>query len=409
MSNRGDRPLPGPALRGMNWRLEDGPGFDTLSRTHYDSTPETEPTAAMTDLERGHDRGAYTPQTDGAPLAFDAREPRRRRPFPVTLVLSVLILLGLIFALIFIYRSGVREEGAPPQPVGEPVGAVREAAPAEAQPTDAAAGLDVYTDDVTATPSAPVFTAPPEAPVARPAAPAPVAVAPVPAPVQPAPARPSPTPAPAAATPARPATAPVVTPRPAPAPAPTAPTMRPTPPATPPPATPAPAAAPVVSAGGGASAQIGAYNTREQAQAALAGAAGGRPTRIEPVSGTGRRSTRPDPFPGIARRPRPSARPGASSGEPGLHPRLPSALELSPSRAGFLPETEAVGLHPVRRNVVTSRPDPGPDRSAARGGGRSRRPGHRRPGGRARAAVEASSGAAPAAPPSSSASSTSRS
>jgi outer membrane biosynthesis protein TonB len=287
MSNRGDRPLPGPALRGMNWRLEDGPGFDTLSRTHYDSTPETEPTAAMTDLERGHDRGAYTPQTDGAPLAFDAREPRRRRPFPVTLVLSVLILLGLIFALIFIYRSGVREEGAPPQPVGEPVGAVREAAPAEAQPTDAAAGLDVYTDDVTATPSAPVFTAPPEAPVARPAAPAPVAVAPVPAPVQPAPARPSPTPAPAAATPARPATAPVVTPRPAPAPAPTAPTMRPTPPATPPPATPAPAAAPVVSAGGGASAQIGAYNTREQAQAALAGAAGGRSTRVEPVERNG--------------------------------------------------------------------------------------------------------------------------
>ena len=59
--------------------------------------------------------------------------------------------------------------------------------------------------------------------------------------------------------------------------------MRPTPPATPAPATPAPA----VSAGGGASAQIGAYNTREQAQAALAGAAGGRSTRVEPVERNG--------------------------------------------------------------------------------------------------------------------------
>jgi cell division septation protein DedD len=41
------------------------------------------------------------------------------------------------------------------------------------------------------------------------------------------------------------------------------------------------------SAGGSASAQIGAYNTREQAQTALAARAGGRATRIEPVERNG--------------------------------------------------------------------------------------------------------------------------
>ena len=171
----------------------------------------------MTDI----DRGAYTPQTDHQPLAFDARMPRRKRPFPVTLVLSVVILLGLILALVFIYRSGVRGEGDAPQPVGDAVGAVREAAPAEAQPADPAASLDVYTDG--SQPTVPVFTAPPEAPVARPAQAAPV----IPAPTAPAPApvaaptvqRPVPTtaPAPIRATPA-PTTPPATAaPRPAPA------------------------------------------------------------------------------------------------------------------------------------------------------------------------------------------------
>ncbi|MDP8916711.1 MAG: SPOR domain-containing protein, partial [Pseudomonadota bacterium] len=118
------------------------------------------------------DRGAYAPPTDASPLAFDARQPRRRRPLPITLILSVLILLGLITAMVFIYNQGVRGAGDEPRPVGDPVGPVREPPPAEAQPTDPAGGLDVYTDDgETAAPEAPVFTAPPEAPLARPAPP----------------------------------------------------------------------------------------------------------------------------------------------------------------------------------------------------------------------------------------------
>ena len=211
-----------------------------------------------------HDRGAYTPQTD-QPLAFDARAPRARRPLPITLILSVLILLALIVALVLIYRSGMRGEGDAPQPVGEPVGAIREAPPAEAQPADPAASLNVYTDEGPTTPAAPAFVPPPEQPIARPAAPAP-------APAAPAPARTAPTPAPAPRTPpaAAPAPVPARPTTPAPAPAPTQ-----------------PAPPPAASSGGSVSVQIGAFNTREQAQSALARIAGGRPTRVEAVERNG--------------------------------------------------------------------------------------------------------------------------
>ena len=212
-----------------------------------------------------HDRGAYTPQTD-QPLAFDARAPRARRPLPITLILSVLILLALIVALVLIYRSGVRGEGDAPQPVGQPVGAIREAPPAEAQPADPAASLDVYTDEGPTTPAAPAFVPPPEQPLARPTTPPPAATpAPTPrtppaaAPQQPRPSTPAPTPAPE---------------RPAPA--------------TPAPATPAPSTPPPATSGGGSvSVQIGAFNTREQAQSALARVAGGRSTRVEAVERNG--------------------------------------------------------------------------------------------------------------------------
>jgi outer membrane biosynthesis protein TonB len=216
-----------------------------------------------------HDRGAYTPQTD-QPLAFDARTPRARRPLPVTLILSVLILLALIVALVLIYRSGVRGEGDAPQPVGTPVGAIREAPPADAQPADPAASLDVYTDEGPTAPAAPAFVPPPEQPIARPA---PAAPAPAPVPAQTTP-RPAPTPAPAPPAPAR-------TP-PAAAPAPAGPA-----PAAPAPKAPAAAATPPAAGGGSVSAQIGAFNTREQAQSALARVAGGRSTRIEAVERNG--------------------------------------------------------------------------------------------------------------------------
>lgn len=236
------------------------------------------------------DRGAYTPPTDHSPLAFDARQPRRRRPLPVTLILSVLILLGLIAAMIFIYRQGVGGESGEPEVVGEPVGAVREPPPAEAQPVDPASGLDVYTDEgEAAAPEAPVFTAPPEAPVARSAPP------PVQRPAAPpvtgatgsaAPSRPTtavaqtpPAGPPAGQTPARPAP-----PRPTPA-ATTPPASTPAPPAASTPA-PTPAATPPTT-GGRVSAQIGAFNTRAQAQAALAARPGGTGQRVEEVQRNG--------------------------------------------------------------------------------------------------------------------------
>jgi len=238
------------------------------------------------------DRGAYAPPTDTSPLAFDARQPRRRRPLPITLILSVLILLGLIAAMVFIYRQGVRGEGDEPQPVGEPVGAVREPPPAEAQPIDPASGLDVYTDEGEAAgPQAPVFTAPPEQPIARPA---------------PAPALPAVTGTTGAGTaPARAASAPAPTPRPAsppqarPAPTPTTPpATRPTAVSPPPTADadrvpeavaprPAPTVPPTAAAVGRVSAQIGAFNTRAQAQAALAARPGGAGQRIEEVQRNG--------------------------------------------------------------------------------------------------------------------------
>src|SRR5918997_6909614 len=143
-----------------------------------------------------HDRGAYTPQTD-QPLAFDARAPRARRPLPITLILSVLILLALIVALVLIYRSGVRGEGDAPQPVGEPIGAIREAPPAEAQPADPAASLNVYTDEGPTAAAAPAFVPPPEQPIARPTAPAPAPAASAPAPAARPPAATTPTPPPA--------------------------------------------------------------------------------------------------------------------------------------------------------------------------------------------------------------------
>lgn len=171
----------------------------------------------MSDLERG----AYTPPTD-APLAFEARQPvRGARPFPVTLVVSVLVLLGLAAAMFVVYRSGVRQAGGPPQAVGVPVGAMKAAPPADAQPQDPAAGLEIYRSEngqpPQMVPTQPQFTPPPEQPQARPvgppvvlapAAPAPATQAPPQASAQAAPppalrpAQPAPAPAQAAPKPA---------------------------------------------------------------------------------------------------------------------------------------------------------------------------------------------------------------
>jgi hypothetical protein len=132
-------------------------------------------------LMSDHERGAYTPPTD-APLAFEPRQPvRGARPFPLALIVSVLVLFGLAAAIFVFYRSGVRHAGEGPQAVGAPVGGLKSAPPAEAQPQDPAAGLEIYRGEpgqpTQMVPNQPQFTPPPEQPQARPVGP-PVVLAP---------------------------------------------------------------------------------------------------------------------------------------------------------------------------------------------------------------------------------------
>jgi cell division protein FtsN len=175
-----------------------------------------------------NDRGAYTPQTD-APLAFDARPPRGgRRPLPMALIGSAVVLLVLIAAVVMYYRSGVRSPET--AAVGQPVGDIKSAPPANAQGTeDPFSNLDVYASQNVPN-AAPAFAPGPEQPQPRPA-PAPandaLKVQTVEAnPIRPIPAAPAapamvakPAPAPAPAAPAAPAPAPVKTAQAAPAPA----------------------------------------------------------------------------------------------------------------------------------------------------------------------------------------------
>jgi len=156
-----------------------------------------------------HERGAYTPPTD-APLSFDPRQPvRGDRPIPFTLIISILVLVGLAAAIFVFYKSGVRQAGQGPQTVGAPVTDMKAPPPAEAQPQDPAAGLQIYkAEGGKAAPSGPPqFTPPPEQPQARAEAASPkIVVTPAPpaAPpaAQPAPAKPEPKAATAAPVPA---------------------------------------------------------------------------------------------------------------------------------------------------------------------------------------------------------------
>ncbi|MES2342553.1 MAG: SPOR domain-containing protein [Pseudomonadota bacterium] len=219
------------------------------------------------------DRGAYTPPTD-APLAFDARQPvRGTRPAPMMLIISALVLIGLVVAIFVFYRSGVRQAGAAPQAVGTPVGAIKGPAPAEDQPVDPAAGLQIYQSSEGQTaPAAPNFTAPPEQPAAR-ATPPVAVVTPPPAP-KPAPTLPvaaGPAPGPVAALP--------VTPAPKPVPA-----LKPN----------LPAATPAATVGGAASVQIGAFSSQALADkgwndaAKIApGATAGKGKRVEAIQKDG--------------------------------------------------------------------------------------------------------------------------
>ena len=192
------------------------------------------------------DRGAYTPPTD-APLSFDARQPvRGSRPVPLTLIASGLVLILLVGSIVMFYRSGVREAGQAPATVGEAVGPMTAPAPADAQPSDPAAGLQIYKQGDT--PGAPNFVPPPDQPQVRPA--------PVTPPVQTAQLPPA-SPASAGLKPAQPPpkTAPAPLPKTAPAPPPKI---------APPPPAPIAKAAPPASSGTFA-VQIGAFSSQAQA------------------------------------------------------------------------------------------------------------------------------------------------
>ncbi len=231
------------------------------------------------------DRGAYTPPTD-PPLTFDARQPvRGSRPPPVTLIVSAIILAILVIAIVVFYRSGVRKAGEAPRTVGVPVAEMKAPAPAASQPTDAAAGLQIYQAEKSeAAASPPKFTPPPEqpapraAPVAAPTTPVTRAPAALP-PAQPAPKT-------VELKPAQPAPPPAKAVTPAPAPKPVAPkpvAAEPKPVAV----EPKPAAKPAATGGGAAAVQIGAFSSKDQAEQGLADAAriagGGKGRTIEAI------------------------------------------------------------------------------------------------------------------------------
>jgi hypothetical protein len=134
-----------------------------------------------------YDRGPYSPGAE-RPLSFDGRRARRPAgPAPVTLILSLMLLAGVGGGVFYVYRGGVRGAGDAPRPVGAPVGDIRSAAPPQIQAPDPAAGLSIYKDNPNEAARAPAFVPPPEQPTPRPtpsptlavaaAPPAPAAVA----------------------------------------------------------------------------------------------------------------------------------------------------------------------------------------------------------------------------------------
>ena len=121
-----------------------------------------------------YDRGAYTPQTD-TPLAFDPRRPSERRPMPMALIGSAVVLVVLLAGVAMVYRSGVRHAGEAPRPVGEPVMSVKTAPAPEADATKPPpANMDVYNEAGAGAPAknavaVPSFTPAAEQPAPRPA------------------------------------------------------------------------------------------------------------------------------------------------------------------------------------------------------------------------------------------------
>ena len=236
-----------------------------------------------------YDRRGGPPQDE--PLAFDRREaPARRGPAPLTLILSILLLLALAAAIFAFYRGGLSQGARAPKTIGTPVGDLRAAPPAGGMTdVDPAAGLKIYQQaEGEPSPSQPNFTLPPEQPLPRPSAPQVQVLPPPPAPatvqapsvattVAPPPSAASPPPAP-------------VTVLSKPAPPPAQPAQKPAEkPAEKPPTKPAPAPA---SPGGGAAVQIGAFSSEaiaaQEWSAAVNRAGGeGRGKRVERIEREG--------------------------------------------------------------------------------------------------------------------------
>lgn len=124
----------------------------------------------MADTDRRSYGGAQEP-----PLTLGRRtaEARPRRPAPVTLIVSILVLLVAGAGVFWLYRSGTRGAGDAPQPVGAPLRDVRVAAPPQSEPPNPAAGLSIY-KDTGAPPPPPTFAPAPEQPTPRPTEAAPV-------------------------------------------------------------------------------------------------------------------------------------------------------------------------------------------------------------------------------------------
>src|SRR5580698_9238933 len=94
-----------------------------------------------------YERGPYTPPSE-QPLSFDPRRPvRGAGPVPVTLIISAVVLIGLVGAVAFVYRGGIRHPSQAPAQVGTPVGDYKSPAPPEAASNDAAAGLVIEKTD----------------------------------------------------------------------------------------------------------------------------------------------------------------------------------------------------------------------------------------------------------------------
>lgn len=222
------------------------------------------------------DRGAYTPPTD-SPLTFDARRPvRGAGGNSSTLMISAIILVLLVAGAGFwLYKDGQRGANDEPRPVGAVVAETRAPPPAQAQPEDESAGLQIYKEDA-AGEAAPTFAPGPEpvqprpAPQAQPTAPVQSAALRPALPVTAAPAHP------VVAPPAQPTQVVVATPKPA--------TPRPTVVATTP-----------KSSGGSAMVQIGAFSSAaladrgwSDAASVAPGLAAGKGKQVEAIDKDGK-------------------------------------------------------------------------------------------------------------------------